>query len=311
MSDQPGAIPLGLAQQQAARQIDPEQLELMGKKAASLYGQCGTDLSEAVVEVTKEARLAPEQVKRVCEFANTSAYLNEFEKGGEVRNVTFSGGPADPGKVLRDLNDGAHPAVNHVKEAGYEPPTGHYKIAGANDHLLAGMFGVSSDLEKVAEVLSPPDHNARYEQVDEVYDLRVKLAGARDHLRSKCISSGVLFNDVRGDLCKEAEQVVAGGSSLGDVARALAPFSPNLFLLKTAMTEIGQHLSEKGHSTTDLGSSLTKTAGRSVPNPKHPLITTFTTFTKVATEHRKLETAVGLIDEQLEAVNARLKELTR
>jgi len=307
MSDQPGAIPLGLAQQQAARQIDPEQLEMMGKKAACLYDQRGTDLSEAVVEVTKEARLAPEQVKRVCEFANTAAYLNEFEKGGEVRNVTFSGGPADPGKVLRELNDGSHPAVNHVKEAGYEPPTGHYKTASA-DHLLAQALGVTEGFEKTAEACA--NHMVRANQIDEVYDLKVKLGGVRDHLRSRYVSSGVLFNDVRGDLCKEAEQVLAGGFSLGDVARALAPFSPNPFLLKTAMMEIGEHLQTKGHDPSSLGSSLTKTAGKAVPNPKHPLVTTFTAFTKVAMEHRKLEAAVGLIDEQLGTVNARLKELT-
>ena len=227
MSDQPGAIPLGLAQQQAARHIDPAQLEMMGKKAASIYDQNGTDLSEAVAEVTKEARLAPEQVKRVCEFANTSAYLNAFEKGGEVRNVTFSGGPADPGKVLRDLNDGSAPAIHQVKEAGYQPPTGHYKTAGLDDSLLAGMFGVDGGLEKTAEAISPPDHNFRANSIDEVYDLKVKLAGARDHLHSQYASSGVLYNDVRGDLCKEAEQVVAGGSSLGDVASVLAHFSPN------------------------------------------------------------------------------------
>jgi hypothetical protein len=284
----------------------------MGKKAAALYTQQGTELSEAVTEVTKEARLAPEQIKRVCEFANTNAYLNEFEKGGEVRNVTFSGGPADPGKVLRDLNDGSHPAVNHVKEAHYQPPTGHYKTAGANDHLLAGMFGISPDgLEKVAEAVSPPDHNMRSNPIDEAYDLKVRLEGVRDDTRSKYASSGIVLNDVRGDLCKEAEQVLAGGSSLGEMAQALTPFTESPRLLKMAMLEIGKYLRDKGHSQSSLGSSLTKTAEARVPNPEHPLVTKFVAFTKIAFQHAKLETAIGIVDRNLAAVNAQIRELAQ
>lgn len=312
MSDQPGAIPLGLAQQQAARSIDPAQLEVMGKQAAALYDRCGTDLSEAVAEVTKEARLAPEQVKRVCEFANTAAYLIEFEKGGEVRNVTFSGGPANPGKVLRDLNDGSAPAINQVKEAHYEPPTAHYKTAGANDHLLAELFGAQPALEKCASASSPA-HSSRADPMEEVYDLRVQLQGVKEHLRSKYASSGVLYEDVRSDLCKEAVAVVEhSSSSVGDVARALTPFSPNPFLLKIAMMEIGKHLRERGHSQAALGTSLTKIAQAGiVPNPDHPLIGTFHVFTKVAAEHWKLEEALKILDEQLHSVNTQLGEMTR
>lgn len=310
MSDPSGAVPLTLLQQQSARPINPEQLEMMGKKAAALYEQGATSLSEAVVEVTKEARLAPEQIKRVCEFANTTAYLNEFEKGGEVRNVTFSGGPADPGKVLRDLNDGSSPAINHVKEAHFEAPTGHYKTAAA-ETLLAEMFGAGAGLDKLASA-SLPDHFSHAAPIDEVYELRTRLHGVRDHLRSKYASSGVLYDDVRSDLCKEAETAVSGGSSLGDVARVLASFSPNPTLLKTAMLAIGKHLQTKTTTAGSLGSSLTKVAHEgSVPNPEHPLVKTYHVFTKVAFEHRKLEEAINVVDEQLKGVNAQLKEMTR
>ena len=137
MSDQPGAIPLGLEQQKAARPIDPEQLDAMGKKAAAHFSECGGTLNDAVIAVVKEAMLSPEQTKRVCEFANTAAYLSEFEKAGEVRNITFDGGPANPSVILKELNDGSVPAVHQVKEAAYEPPKGHYKTAGASDSLLA------------------------------------------------------------------------------------------------------------------------------------------------------------------------------
>ena len=56
MSDSTESLPLGLALQQAARPIDSEQLELMGKRAAAAYSDHGTKLSDAVVEVVKEAK---------------------------------------------------------------------------------------------------------------------------------------------------------------------------------------------------------------------------------------------------------------
>jgi hypothetical protein len=298
MSDQSG-IPVGLLQQRAAKPIDPEQLELMGKRAAALYCS-GKPLSDSVVEIVKEARLSPEQVKRVCEFANTSAYLSAFEKSGEVRNVTFDGGPADPGKVLLDLNSGSHPTLNQVESTDYAPPGGHYKTAGVNDSMLAEAFGAG--MEKAASAGDPVyDHFARANPAHEVNDLRVRLEGTREHFMSKLSSSGILFDDVKGDLCSVVDQAVTNGScSLGDVARAWSSYTPTSNLLKEAMVLVGDHLKSGGMSQDELGSSLTKTAQQGIiPNPNHPLVERFIAFTKVAQEHRKLVRAVEVVDEQL------------
>lgn len=303
MSD-PGAIPLGLMQQQAARPINPEELETMGKRAAAQYA-CGTPLSDAVVEIVKEARLSPEQVKRVCEFANTNAYLSAFEKAGSVRNITFEGGPADPGKVLRDLNDGSAPAINQVESEDYAAPSGTYKTASVNnDHLLAEMFGAGG-MEKAASV----DHSARANATEEVYDLRTQLNGQREHFMSKLSSSDVLLNDVRDDVCSTATQeVLSGSSSLGDIARAWSSYAPSAEFLKEAMVLVGSHLRSRGWSQEKLAGSLTKTAqAGSVPNPQHPLIERFIAFAKVASEHRRLEEAIRVTDEQLEQANNRLR----
>lgn len=307
MSDQSGAIPLGLAQQQAAKNVNPEQLESMGKRAAALYAGGSRPLNEAVVEIVKEARLAPEQVKRVCEFANTAAYIQEFEKGGAVRNVTFQGGPADPSFVLKELNDGSSPAIHQVKTASYQPPKGHYKTAGASDSILAEAFGVSQDLMKTAGV----DHALRANRGEEIADMKVRLEGVRDDLMSKFASSGVLFNDVRDDLCASVKQEVMSGSSLGDIATAWAAFSSSTPLLKEAMAMAAHHLVSTGVMTKGAQmTSLTKTASVSrVPNPEHPVIERFIAFTKVATEHRKLEHAREIVQEQLQDVYRQLKEL--
>lgn len=97
-----------LLQQLHAHPISGEELEVMGKKAASRYlcGDCCT-LNDAVVETVKQAGLSPEQVKRVIEFANTNAYIEQFNKlGSDHKYVEFHGGPADPSVILKDLNDG-------------------------------------------------------------------------------------------------------------------------------------------------------------------------------------------------------------
>lgn len=303
MSDQPGAIPLGLEQQKAARPVDPSQLESMGKQAASQFTECGASLNEAVVSVVKEAMLSPEQVKRVCEFANTAAYLAEFEKAGEVRNVTFDGGPANPSVVLKDLNDGSAPAIHQVKTAEYEPPTGHYKLAGASDSILAEAFGAPESMEKVASV----DHLAHADSLEEAADLRARLDGVRDDFMSKISHSEVFLADVRSDLYDSVKQQVMGGSSLGEVVSAWASYG-DTNQIKEAMSYVRDRFREDGVMDSEqVDESICKTASAgSVPNPEHPVVERFLVLTKAASEHKKLQTAIGIVDEQRREVDERL-----
>lgn len=301
MSD-PGAIPLGLAQQAAARPIDPEQLELMGKKAAAMYGG-GRTLSEAVVEVVKEARLAPEQVKRVCEFANTNAYLSAFEKAGAVRNINFDGGPADPGRVLKDLNDGSSPAIHQVSSSDYSDPVGSYKTASADASILAEAFGAG--LEKTAQV---HDHFTRANPADEVNDLRVTIQGARDQLMSKLSSSEILLTDIKSMLSEKVAEAVLEGMPMGDVLRAWSSYG-NANQIKEAAAFVRDHLRDRRIlGKEQFVESLTKTASHGViANPDHPVVDHFILFTKVAFEHKKLEEAVRMLDTHLDETHSALR----
>lgn len=303
MSNQPGAIPLGLEQQKAARPIDPEQLESMGKRAAARFTERGTTLNEAVVSIVKEAMLSPEQVKRVCEFANTAAYLFEFEKAGEVRNITFDGGPANPSVVLKDLNDGSAPAVHQIKEAAYEPPTTHYKTAGASDSILAEAFGLSG-MEKAASY----DHLARADASEEVADMRVRLNAVRDDLMSKLSHSQVFLDDVKDDLYSLVKQEVIDGSSLGDIMGAWSGYGDANQVKEAMSFYVLDRLRDDGvMDKAQIEESICKTAGvGQVANPEHPVVERFMVLTKAAAEHRKLESAVEIVDEQLAEVDRRL-----
>jgi hypothetical protein len=308
MSDQ-GAIPLGLAQQKAAKNIDPEQLESMGKRAAARFGEGGCSLSEAVVEIVKEARLAPEQVKRVCEFANTSAYLQEFEKSGEQRNVTFDGGPADPSYVLKELNDGSSPAIHQVKTAAIidsKELWGSTKYR-AYDHILAEAFGTSESLSKEASMVVEHDHATRALPGEELADLKIRLEGMRDDFKSKYASSGVLLHDVRSDLCNTVQQEVMGGTPMTDIARAWYG-TADAPIVKEAMKMVVGHLQTVGmqkEASWNLGGPVPQR----VVNPEHPVVERFVALTKISHEHRKLEHALDIVKEQLEDVNAKLRSL--
>lgn len=308
MSDAPGALPLGLSLQRAAKPVDPEQLELMGKRAAALYRDGKHNLSEAVVATVKEACLSPEQVKRVCEFANTSAYLSEFEKAGEMRNVTFSGGPADPGYVLKDLNDGGNPALNNVGSADYQAPLTSYKTASIGMDKIAEAFGLPTDGVKTASAVSHTrDHARHIDPADDVNDLRLGLERAKEDAISKLASARILYDGLAKDLCASVTQAVETGTSLGDIGRAWSGYTEDARLYKEAMYKVATHLKARGHKDLNMMAKVASV----IPNPAHPVMASYVAFTKVAHACRVLGTSVKILDEQLGGVKAKLQELVR
>jgi hypothetical protein len=306
MSDAPGALPLGLSLQRAAKSVDPEQLELMGKKAAALYGEGKRSLSEAVVDTVKQACLSPEQVKRVCEFANTNAYLSEFEKSGEMRNVTFTGGPADPGYVLKDLNDGGNPALNNISNDDYQAPALSYKTASLGMDKVAEAFGFHADDTKTASAVSRTrDHASHINPADDVNDLRMGLERAKEDASSKLASARIFYDSLAKDLCDAVTQAVETGTDLGDIGRAWSGYTEDARLYKEAMSKVSSHLRARGHKGLTM---MAKIAGV-IPNPAHPVIAGYVAFTKAAHACRVLDTAIKVLDEQLLGANKKLHEL--
>ena len=310
MSDAPGALPLGLSLQRAAKPVDPEQLELMGKKAANMYtdGAHTLSLSECVVEIVKMACLSPEQVKRVCEFANTNAYLAEFEKAGEMRNVTFAGGPADPGYVLKDLNDGGNPALNNIDNDDYQAPTPSYKTASLGMDKVAEAFGFPVENVKTASAVSRTrDHSSHIDPIDDVTDLRMGLVQAKEDANSKLASARIFCDGLAKDLCDAVTQAVETGTNLGDIGRAWSGYTEDARLYKEAMAKVSSHLRARGHKEMTM---MAKLAGV-IPNPAHPVIAGYVAFTKAAHARRVLETAVQVLDEQLTNAGKTLHALVR
>lgn len=292
------SLPLGLAQQEKARSVDPDQLEQFGKKAAALYQECGKPLTDAVVDVVKEAMLAPEQVKRVCEFANTTAYLAMFEKAGHVRNVTFEGGPANPARVLQDLNDGSSPALNQ-EFSDFKKTASSYKTAVTLD-ILAAAFGIKEGLDKVAASV----HQSHASPVDDLWDTHGALEAIRHDLNIKLSGARIMLDDVTADLCKSAEQEAMAGCSMGDIVCAWATYSTQPDMVKAAASAVRDHLLAHGHANCAVHKSFLKMAHKGhVPNEQHPLVIKFAAFQKAAHAVKVLEDAGTQTVEQLHTIN--------
>jgi len=269
MSDLPSH---GLFQQSHARPKTGEELEVLGKTASSkwLDGRAKT-LNDAVVETVKHAGLAPEHVKRVCEFANTDAFLKEFKKESGVGHhvVDFQGGPADPSEVLKDLNDGGGGSVYDPGTSDYHMPPSEKRASASlrEEAVLAQTFGFDYGIP-----LEDP--------LSDVTDLRDKLAGAYEHLSSQLSGLEIMYEDTAEILYQTVKQAALHGSSLGEIAQVLEVGAPDAKFLKIAFEQMTPRLLKEGVYR-DINAALTsmdKTASRVVVNQRHPLVTAISEF---------------------------------
>lgn len=293
MNDLPSQTAL---QQRHARNISGEELEVMGKKAAAQYtcGSCST-LNEAVVETVKHAGYSPEQVRRVIEFANVSAYLEQFNKlGSDHKYVDFQGGPASPSEVLKDLNDGGGGTVFDRGDADYHQPPMHKSASEtyAANRACMGLEKTASVLPNRAEeaftaLWATEDKPEPYaDPWRDIADMREKLADTRDSLVSELNSLEVDYEDATAQLYHQVKQASLEGVPLGHVVQAWQDTCPEAGYVKEAFALIAPKLVEEGVLTNDgIGASLTKTASRfSAVNPEHPLLGTFVHYCDALTK---------------------------
>jgi hypothetical protein len=268
--------PQGLLQQMNARPHSGEYLEVLGKRASARW-HAGEykNLSEAVTGTVKQAQLSPEQVKRVCEFANTAAYLDEFKKeGGTHHVVDFPGGPANASDILKDLNDGGGGSVFDRGTLDYSSPPRETKTASAReDGFLEEAFGI----DKTAEQLPYENPHA------EVIDLKDKLAGAAAHLQDQTSGLEIMYADLSDRVYQQVKQASLGGVALGKVLTAWGSVAPSDDYIKVAFELFTPRLLREGvfHSVEEMTASVDKTAAAGMVNPEHPLVVDFGEFCDV------------------------------
>lgn len=297
MSDLPS---IAILQQINARPMSGEDLETFGKEAASRYvsGRC-PNLTEAVVETVKSAGLAPEQVRRVVEFANTDAFLQEFKKEGHHKVVEFAGGPANYADVLRDLNDGGGGTVFDRGNTDYDlPPPDMDKTSqigserlGLENQKLAQAFQVD---EKPLPFADP---------LKDAFDMKVKLAAAYDELTGEVSALEVSYYETGDRLFNQVKQAALGGMDLGQIVQAWHQVVDEPEYVKAAFQQLAPRLVSNGvfRSKSDIGDSLLKTAQVGVVNKEHPLVIEFmefcSTLNKLAQANAVREEVVNGLDQ--------------
>lgn len=265
----------GLFQQLNARPVSGQDLEVFGKRAAAGWqSRQYPTMNDAVVGVVKEARLSPEQVRRVIEFANTSAYLGEFNKeGSQHRVIEFEGGPADPSAILKDLNDGGGGSVFDRGTLDYQQPPSGTKTAAASPLAEAGL----------ADLFAVPAHAYPYANPFEpAIDLRDKLAAAFEGHTSEISGLEVMYAELGDRMYQGVKQAALSGVGLGAVAQAWQTIAPSEGHLKVAFRLLAPRLlrEEVFRTPEEMSASVDKTAA-GIPDPTHPLMTDFGEFCEV------------------------------
>jgi hypothetical protein len=281
------------------------------------------DLNDAVVCVVKSAGLSPEQVRRVIEFANTKAYLTEFNKeGAEHRYVSFEGGPADPAEVLRILNSGAGGSVFDRGAADYllTPPLSKCaevpleKCGSAVETPEAGFGLLDFSPEESAFEQAFAVQDVQYPYADplaEAFDLQAKLAGAVEHVTHDVFGLEGSLQDIAEELYSQVKQAALGGATLGQLVAAWQAVVPNENYVKVAFAEIGPRLvaDEVFQSVDALGASLEKTAHRGVVNKEHPVVTCMSDFCLTLDKLAEIRGTQEVLIETREQVTSQLMDL--
>lgn len=258
-------------QQQNARPVSGEELEVMGKRAARMWaGGCASDLSESVTCVVKEANLSPEQVKRVAEFANVNAFLEEFNKEGTAsKYVDFGENKlADVSRILQDLNDGGSGDQGELvdfESHAYDEQPPQEKVASLEDSDWVAVFG---DPSKEEDYPMAEPHA-------EFWAAREKLAGMRDHLTYQLSGLETMYGDISRNLYGQVKRACREGISLGDVVKAWSTVDDDPELLKHAFEFVsGKLVKDEVFDCFDsVAESIAKMGSARVVNPQHPLVT--------------------------------------
>ena len=303
MSDLPS---LALLQQSHATPKTGSDLELFGKAAASkfLCGECSS-LSTSVVETVKKAGLSPEQVRRVVEFTNTDAFLQEFKKEGSSKVIEFQGGPANYSDVLKDLNDGGGGTVFDKGNLDYQmPPPDTAKTASLNRERL-GL-----EETKLAEAFGVDESPLPYaEPLQDSLDVKEKLARAYDEFTGQINQLESQYMTCLDGLYNNVKQAALGGTTLGQVVSAWSTVTAEPEFVKAAFSQLTPRLLQSGVflSKEAIGESLIKTASAGVVNEEHPLVQDFALFCETLSKLAAHRGARDDVSESLDQISTFLK----
>ncbi len=251
--------------------ISSYQLDMFARQAVADYLQNQVPLNDSITKIAEEHALNKEQVARVIEAANTSTYLDLFEKSAD-KYVQFP--PADPSKIGTEM-----PKVAEVSASDYslEPPTETFEIPE------------NTGFEKVAEVVE----ERTSEQLMRDY-YRFKAAEAQ--LDNMLMEENIVFESQANQLKGLIKQAVLSGTTYTDVYSALSSVSQDP-IFKATLDAIEQELTPEMPIN-----SLIKTAQvhKGTVNGKHPLIKKAQVLVELIKDYITLKEKLAEVEENWE-----------
>lgn len=181
-----------------------------------------------------------------------------------------------------------------------------WRLAGLEDDFVAQFLKEASPA--AFEQLNQHEHA---NPIENVYDLRVKLAAARTELARAHETFDFLIKEAREELYRTLKQEVmdSNGAGINGVLHALSKVA-NQTQLEQVLPEMAARLVTENVPTDRL--QITKVASQvEVVNYDHPIIKTWSGLVKAAEEGAKTMVALGEIDRGLAQVNAFLEQATR
>jgi hypothetical protein len=278
--------------------VSPERLRLLAKQASANYARGGTSLTDAVADVLRDQQgLGPEHVRRVTEFANTYAFDDAFSKeAGDHRVVNFDSGPADPSGVMKELRLDPTPMTSGPS---FAQPTGYVPGEDGIEAMFGGHQKTASQMMRSQDYPYENPHG-------KVIKLWEDLTAARDKIASELSLLENSYNTTVSHLYKEARQVLSEGHSPADVSSVVASASPHPSFVKLALKLISKRMEANGIPAY---ANTIKVASARLANSQHPLFRATQEFVKVAEARFTHVAALEQVNEQLDVVRRRLKEV--
>lgn len=290
--------------------LSGEMLEMMGKEAAVRLFNDGVAMNETIAKLAGSyPDINAEQVKRICEFANTAAYLAEHDKaktaGAESSYPQFD--LADPAHVIHDLSDGARPTRVSPTDVAYgRLPERKSKTSAAAEDALAEMFHV-----KTAE--AEPEYT-RQSVVNDIFSTKDDLKTLHDHVTSTAENLDLMWKEASEELYELTKRHILDGGSMADLVKVARDSGLDSDEAVSALKPVTVRLmKEKVASPEQLKQQVLdyiKVAHRQM-DETHPIVKTFKAVADLDSEIHKVATGLQDIERELGRVNAFIKEQFR
>ena len=283
------------------REVAPERLQMLGKRASALFVEKGIPLTDAVVNVLNdESGLNKQHVHRVTEFANNYAFEDMFNKEASDHRVIDFGedGPADSAAILKELNS---MGKEQIKTASARPSAPRRRFIPGQESA-ADQYGSMSKTASAGSEMYPYVDPYR-----ELGDLRADVKRAHEEMLTKVADSGMEYEAAATELYSLTKQAVLSGHSPAEIAILFEQRAPHLTMVKLALKEIATRM--EGDNIPAV--PMQKVAGKRVANADHPLLRSFDTFVKIAARYFTNIAASEKLAGQFRKVDRKLRDMVQ